>query len=97
MLASVSSRPCSIESHPPSSARCIPRFNRTINELRAFWNGNVRVITFERITAGRRYRASDTEDARPGNDAFIHGALDAHVAVSRAFSLKIADGGKALL
>src|SRR5436853_4110669 len=77
-------------------ARSFARFNRTVNQLRAFGNGNVRVVAFERISAGRRNRASDAEDARSGNDAFIHGALDAHVAVSRAFSLEIADGGKTL-
>src|SRR5437016_2062274 len=78
-------------------ARGLALFHGAVNDLGALGDNDLRVVALERISSGGGDGARDAEDARSGNDAFIHRSLDAHVAVSRAFSLEIADGGEALL
>src|SRR5258708_10986384 len=70
-------------------ARDLAQFDWTIAELRALGDDNVRIVAFQRISAGNRDRARHHEQARAGNVSGIDGLLDADVAVTTPFVLNL--------
>src|ERR1700756_4576627 len=78
-------------------ARRFPRFDRTVDDLSALRNGDLRRVSLEVIAAGGGDGARGGEDAWPWDAPFVDGLLDAEVAVPGALGLDIADGGESLL
>src|SRR5882762_4620519 len=77
--------------------RRLPRFHRPIHKLRAFGHFQFRRITFQVVSARRRYRPRRAENSRSGNRSLFYRLLDLYVAVSRALRLHIPQRGKTLL
>src|SRR5215469_7980442 len=78
-------------------ARNLAQLYRPIAELRAFRNLDLGRVALRVVASGSRDRTRRGEDARPRNIALIDRHLQAYIAVSGAFGLKIAHRGEALL
>src|SRR5205807_4822541 len=78
-------------------ARGLARFDRTVDQLRAFRHRDLRRVSLQVVAAGGGDGARGSEDSRAGNASLIDGLLDADVAVSRTLGLDVADGGESLL
>src|SRR3984957_9912724 len=72
------------------------RFDRAVDDLRAFGHVEVRSVAFEGVSAGRRDRARGAEKARARDGALGDGFADFDVAVAGAFGFYIAQRGETL-
>src|ERR1022692_1360330 len=75
----------------------LARFYRAIHNLGSLGHVELGSIAFQRITACGRYGAGRDEQARPWNIASLDGLLYAHIAITGAFSLHVAQGSETLL
>src|SRR5947209_19516851 len=72
-------------------------FDGAVDQLCAFGQSEVGVVSFERVSAGHRDGAGNDEHAGPGDVSVFDGVADADITVSGALGLEIADGGESLL
>src|SRR5437763_16254728 len=78
-------------------ARRFAGLDGTIGDLNAFRHFEFGSVAFERIASGGGDGAGGDEQAWSWNVSEFDGLLDAHVAVTSAFSLDVAHWGEALL
>ena len=78
-------------------ARRLPRLDRAVDNLRSLGHDELGSVALKVVASGSGDGASHHEHPRSGNVAAFDRLLDSHIAITRAFSLQIADRGKALL